>query len=166
MDEAEHISLSKSKCVRQAIFYHFVHVFDAPCKKHWNDHGGTISLICKALHLDFDHNRTILLTLKDIMRCVRVGDGFDGTIKSHAGRKYIIKAGSAEKALVATYMKLHCGFCMTTSLVRDLLPKLDGIQIALQSPPSQGPLTSSPSKQDSPLVLQRSSEIMLMILKV
>mmetsp|Transcript_13255 Transcript_13255/g.16177 ORF Transcript_13255/g.16177 Transcript_13255/m.16177 type:complete len:111 (+) Transcript_13255:168-500(+) len=86
-------------------------------KKHWTGHGGTISLICKALHLDLGHHGKVLSTLKDIMRCVIVGESFDGTMKSHAGQKHIIRAGSMEEDLIATWMELHCGFCMTTPLV-------------------------------------------------
>ena len=99
--------------------YHFVNVLDAPSKENWKGAGGTISLIRKALHLDFDHHRKILFMLKEIIRCVRVGGNFDGTIKSHAGRKHMIKAGSVEEALIATWMELHCGFRMTTIMVNE-----------------------------------------------
>ena len=54
--EIEHTPSSKRKCVRQAIFYHFVYVLDAPCKKHWIGLGRTILLIRKALHLDLGHH--------------------------------------------------------------------------------------------------------------
>ena len=98
--EAEQIPSSKRKCLRQAIFYHFIHVLDALCNKHWKGHGGTIFLIRKALHLDFDHHHKIIFTLKEMTRCIRVGGSFDGTIKSHAGQKQLTKPGSTEETLV------------------------------------------------------------------
>mmetsp|Transcript_14233 Transcript_14233/g.14416 ORF Transcript_14233/g.14416 Transcript_14233/m.14416 type:complete len:114 (-) Transcript_14233:138-479(-) len=53
------------------------------------------------------------------MRCVRVGQSFDGTIKTHFGQNKFIKPGSANEALIATWMELHCGFWMTTLMVNE-----------------------------------------------
>ena len=119
--EAKQIPPSKHKFIRQAIFYQFVHVLDAPSEKQWKGRGGTITLIRRALHLDFDQHRLIFFTLQATMRCIRAGKRFDGTINSNAnaGRKLMIKPGSAEEILIATWMEMHCGFRMTTIMVNE-----------------------------------------------
>ena len=60
-------------------------------------------------------------TLDEIMLCMREGVEFDGTLRNKAktGRKILIKPGSVEENLIATWMESHCGFRFTTEQVNE-----------------------------------------------
>lgn len=107
--------------VRQAIFYHYTYVLDAPFQEHWDSHNGTISIIRKALHLRVSQHRVIKRALDDIVSALKVGKEFDGTYIKHGncGRKVVILPGSQDETLIANWMEQHCGFCMTTMLINE-----------------------------------------------
>ena len=108
------------QCVRYSIYYFWAHDLDAPHEEHWNGKGGTIALIRKSLKMPINCRFKIRRTLREIMRCLRLGLPFDGNLHSDSmGRKVLINPGSVEETLIANWMEQHCGFRMTTMLVNE-----------------------------------------------
>ena len=68
-------------------------MLDCPFHEDWEGHDGTISAIRQALILKPHQRQVSRRTLKEIVRCIKDGENFDGRIKSQnkLGRKIIIK---------------------------------------------------------------------------
>ena len=106
---------------RYSIYYTWVNRLDAPPEEDWKGRDGTIHTIRRILGMPPHARSKIRRVLEEAMRCLRVGECFDGRIepKNKVGRKVEILPGSAEELLMANWMESHVGFRMTTLLVNE-----------------------------------------------
>ena len=106
---------------RYSIYYTWVNRLDAPPEEDWKGRDGTIHTIRRMLGMPPHARSKIRRVLEEAMRCLRVGECFDGRIepKNKVGRKVEILPGSAEELLMANWMESHVGFRMTTLLVNE-----------------------------------------------
>ena len=57
----------------------FLDILDALHEEHWDGKEGTVSIICKAMHLRITQARTVQNIMTEIVRCMMLGIEYDGT---------------------------------------------------------------------------------------